>query len=71
MSATGILAGDMGGGAILYAAFDQAARFCATAPAERKFAALLTPYRTEDDARAALVAAGAAGISRVPERVGV
>jgi hypothetical protein len=53
---TGKLHGDVN----LYAAVDPAARYCESKVAEMRFAALLTPFRSEADALVALKAAGAA-----------
>ena len=46
----------------LFAAVDPAARYCESKVAKMRFAALLTPFRSEADALAALTAAGATPI---------
>jgi hypothetical protein len=43
----------------LWAAIDSRARFTKAEVAERRFSAYLAPFANEDDARAALAAAGA------------
>jgi hypothetical protein len=57
-----IVAGKVTAGDYLYAAHDSAARYCQSRVAEMRFAALLTPFKSEADAKAALAAAGATEI---------
>ena len=54
-----IIAGKHPDAGDMCAAVDPAARYCESKVAEMRFAALLTPFRSEADALAALTAAGA------------
>ena len=58
------IVGDAPGGA-LFACIEPDTRFACAALATRKFAASLTPYRTEEAARLALYRAGAVKVSAV------
>ena len=55
-----IIAGKHPDAGDLFAAVDPSARYCESRVAGMRFAALLTPFRSEADALAALKAAGAA-----------
>lgn len=59
MQAPGFLIGQHPRRGELWAAIDPSARFLKAEIAERRFSAYLAPFASEDDARAALVAAGA------------
>jgi hypothetical protein len=48
----------------LFAAVVPTARFVEAAVADRRFGALLKPFRSDDDARAALTAAGGQNIRK-------
>jgi hypothetical protein len=54
-----IITGAIGGGGQPFAAVDPAATYCQSKVAEMRFAALLTPFKSQAEALAALAAAGA------------
>ena len=56
------LIGKLPSGEQCWAAIDPTARYTEHAIAERRFGAYLRPFTTEEDARAALIAAGAQAI---------
>lgn len=49
-----------------FAFVDEAARYCAGQVCKFKFSATLAPYKSEDAARAALEAEGAADVGEAP-----
>lgn len=58
-----VLTGELEGGSAAFAVVDPSARHCASAIAERRFSAFLTPFLDEETAKAALKAAGAVNIA--------